>query len=58
MNLGKEGCRAGKKVIGNDIGKIANTEAPKIQCNEPPKESTHVQPVKALLGDQLEPPKI
>lgn len=56
--FGTEGCTGGKKVIGNDLGKIPNPQAPKIVWNESPKESTQVQQVGTALGDQLEPPKI
>lgn len=56
--FGTEDCTGGKKVIGNDLGKVPNPQAPKIQWNESPKESTQVQQVRTALGDQLEPPKI
>lgn len=56
--MGKEGCTAGKKVIGNDSEKIISPEAPKIQWNESPKESAQVQQVRTALGNQLEPPNI
>lgn len=42
--LGKEGCTEGKKVLGNDFGKMTNPEDPKIQCHELPSQREYSNP--------------